>query len=227
MPRLPNNRQRLAIVGATGSGKTTAAAWHLSQRDVDLMPWIVYDFKYDELINSIEHAQQITFDDPIPTRPGVYIIHPRSNDDLAISDHMKRIWAAEDVGVFIDEMHMLGTANVGFRDLLTQGRSEYIPMIYCSQRPVWVDRFAFSEADFFHVFRLNHVGDRQTIAEYIQIPGVRNFEDHKIVTDIPPQYHSYYYDVARNELEPVSPVPDHAAILDTFNTKLKRLHASI
>ena len=211
--QLPDDTQRLTVIGATGSGKTHAALWHLSMRNFDEKPWIIYDFKNEEMINSIEGLQDIGFDTPIPSRAGLYVLHAMPDQDVEISEHMMRIWAHEDVGVFIDEAYMVGNNNRGFRYLLTQGRSKHIPMIILQQLPVWVDRFVFSESDFFRVFRLQNSQDMKKVQEFIPY----NLEERL------PEFYSYYYEVKRNKVFKLGPVPDREAILDTFYTKLRRL----
>jgi hypothetical protein len=211
--KLPSNNQRLSVIGATGSGKTNAALWHLSLRNFDRMPWIVYDFKYDDAINAIDGAQHITLSDPIPTQPGIFIVHPLPDQEDAISAHMRLIWQQERTGVYVDEGYMIGNNNSGFRALLTQGRSKKIPMIVLSQRPVWMDRFVFSESDFFQVFRLQHSKDISKMEEYIPYDLSKRL----------PEYHSYYYEVGPNKLVVAEPTPDIEAILDTFHTKLRRI----
>ncbi|HYM36244.1 MAG TPA: hypothetical protein VET48_12650 [Steroidobacteraceae bacterium] len=210
---LPNDTQRLSVIGATGSGKTHAALWHLSMRNYDEKPWIVYDFKYDEIINEIEGTYTISLTDPIPSRPGIYIVHPNPGQDEMVSAHMWGIWSHEDIGVFIDEGYMIGNNNSGFRALLTQGRSKHIPLIVLCQRPVWIDRFVFSESEYFQVFRLQNRKD---------IACVEEFVPHDLSERLP-EHHSYYYDVAEDRIVVLTPTPDRDAILDTFHTKLRRL----
>jgi len=211
--RGPGDQDRLAIVGATGSGKTHAALWHLSKANYDVKPWIVYDFKGDDLINSIEGAHHMALHEELPKRPGVYVLHPDIDDEDELDGHMRKIWARENMGVFIDEGYMVGKNSKGFRRLLTQGRSKHIPLITLSQRPVWMDRFVFSESGFFQVFRLQHTGDLRKVNEFIPFPLARRL----------PEYHSYYYDVARNEIGVMQPAPDQDAILDTFDMRLTKL----
>lgn len=213
----PNDTQRLAIVGATGSGKTHAAMWHFSKRDFDIKPWIVYDFKYDELINGIEGATHIKVDAPIPRDPGIYIVHPHPGETDLVDQQMWAIWEHENVGVYIDEGYMLGQNSKGFRALLTQGRSKHIPMIVLSQRPVWMDRFVFSESEFFQVFRLQHKKDLANVQQFIPYDLSRRL----------PEYHSYYYDVPANKMVILKSVPDRDAILDTFDMKLEKIRKVI
>lgn len=210
---LPDDTQRLTVIGATGSGKTQAAMWHLSEKNYDEKPWIIYDYKFEGMINEIEGLQHISIEGPIPTRPGIYAVHPDPDDDEGVSAHMDAIWKREDIGVFVDEAHMLGSNNSGFRHLLTQGRSKHIPMIICQQRPVWVDRYVFSESDFFQIFRLQNRKDLATVEGSVP---------HDLSIRLP-KYHSYYYDVAEDSIVVLRPVPDREAILDTFATKLRRL----
>lgn len=210
---LPNDQQRVFIVGATGSGKTQAALWQLSQRSFQSKPWVIFDFKYDDLINSIEGTQELSFDDPIPDRPGIYILHPLPDQQDEVETYMMRIWHHENIGVYIDEGYMIGPNNRGFRALLTQGRSKRIPMIVLSQRPVWMDRFVMSESEFFQVFRLQHRKDLAAVNEFIPQDIKRRL----------PEYHSYYYDVGANRLNVMRPVPDRAAILNTFDMKLRQM----
>ncbi len=201
----------MVIVGATGSGKTHAALWHLSNQNFDTKPWIVYDYKNDELINAVEGARHISFDTPLPDAPGLYVIHPLPDQNAEVEDHMFRVWGKENTGVYVDEGFMIGNNNRGFRALLTQGRSKHVPMIILSQRPVWLDRFVFSEASFFQVFRLQHRGDRRLVNEFIPVSIERRL----------PEFYSFYYDVSANKLSIVSPMPDADTILDTFEIKLR------
>jgi hypothetical protein len=215
--KLPGDQDRIAIIGATGSGKTHAAMWHLSLRNYDQKPWIVIDYKLEEFINEIPGTFRMSLRDPIPSRPGIYIVQPNMGDEDSVEGMMWKIWAQENVGVFIDEGYMVGTTNRGFRMLLTQGRSKHIPMIVLCQRPVWMDRFVFSESQFFQVFHLNSAKDVQTVEQYVP---------QDLSTQLPERW-SYYYDVRARSLVKLRPMPDKDAILDTFDTKLATLRKVI
>jgi hypothetical protein len=215
--QLPGDQDRIAIIGATGSGKTHAGMWHLSRRNYDVKPWIVYDFKMEEFINEIPGAYRLSVTDPIPTRPGIYIVQPNADQEDLVEIQMWKIWSTENTGVFIDEGYMLGNGNRGFRMLLTQGRSKHIPMIVLCQRPVWLDRFVFSESQFFQVFHLNSRKDLQTVEQYVP---------QDLSTPLPLR-HSYYYDVRARSLVMLRSMPDKDAILDTFDLKLQKLRKVI
>lgn len=196
-------------MGATGSGKTNAALWNLSQRNFNVKPWIIYDYKGDALINSIPGLRHLDSDSPIPEQPGLYAVHPHPEED--VEPQMWQIWEQEDTGVFVDEGLMVGRNNGAFRALLTQGRSKHIPMIILSQRPVWLDRFVFSESDYFQVFRLNHKKDLGSVQEFIPYSLNRRL----------PAYHSYYYDVGANKMLVMRPTPDPEAVRDTFEVRME------
>lgn len=211
--KLPGDTDRISIVGATGSGKTHAALWQLSIRNFDEKPWVILDYKGDELLNSIQGAEHITLDSSAPRHPGIYIVHPNPGDDVEVEAFLWRVWQQENIGVYIDEGVMIGNGNDAYRACLTQGRSKHIPMIVLCQRPVWIDQFTFSESDFFQVFRLGWAKDIKKMEEFIPYDLSRRL----------PERHSYYYDVKANKTVQVSAVPDRQAILDTFDLKLSRI----
>lgn len=214
--RLPDETQRLAIVGATGSGKTQAAIWHLSQRDIDKRPWVIYNFKSDRSIDSIPRAVPIEIDE-IPIRPGVYIAHPHPDQVAEVEAQMWAIWEKQGIGVYIDEGYMVGDRNPAFRALLTQGRSREIPVIVLSQRPVWMDRFVFSESEFFQVFRLNHIKDKKSVMEFVPADLMKRL----------PDYHSYYYDVGQDKVTVLRPVPGIGEIHRTFEHRLRAVRKTV
>jgi hypothetical protein len=85
--RLPTDAQRITIIGKTGSGKTQGAAWLLAHRSFDKKPWIILDFKYDELLGEISGIKEIGVRDALPKKPGLYICHPLPKaDDEAVED---------------------------------------------------------------------------------------------------------------------------------------------
>jgi DNA helicase HerA-like ATPase len=214
--RLPGPTHKTAIVGRTGSGKTVAAVWHLSNSDFDERPWIILDYKNDELINRIARAEVIGYGD-IPDDPGIYILKVLPGDEEKVSEWFRQAWQRENLGILIDEGYMIDPRDQWFNACLTQGRSKRISMIILSQRPVWLSRFVFSEADFFQVFDLTHVKDMDKVREYVR-------DDERQQLDIPLEdYNSFYYDVGRKRLETFGPVPDQETILQAIDDRLAEM----
>jgi hypothetical protein len=106
-----------------------------------------------------------------------------------------------------------------FNACLTQGRSRRIPMIVLSQRPVWLSRFVFSEADFFQVFDLTHIKDMDKVAEYIRD------DDRKQLEAPLKDFHSFYYDVGKRRLETFGPVPKSDKILRDIDLRLATIES--
>jgi hypothetical protein len=200
------------IVGQTGSGKTVAALYQLSKRSYTEIPWIIFDFKTDEWLNSIPYRQEISLGSDIPREPGIYICHPiPDEDDEDVARMMGRIWTHKNVGVFIDEASMIPRSNRKFTALLAQGRSRRTPCIVATQRPVGISRWAFTEADFFQVYFLLDSEDEKTVQRYLP----------PIDTNELPKYWSYYYQVADRKLTVLKPVPHPDKILAVFEERLK------
>ena len=219
--RLPNDSQRITIYGKTGTGKTRAAVWHLSQRRFDVRPWIVLNHKGEELIDSIEGAQHVELDF-VPKKAGIYIFHPIPEvDDEAVTSLLWKIHARENCGIYIDEGYMLPARDPAFQAILTQGRSKKIPLITLTQRPVWVTRFAISEADFHQVFYLQDKDDRKRVNSFIPADLERWMRTEVNQPPKLPEFHSLYYDVGKNHLNMLLPVPDDSILLATIEARLK------
>lgn len=214
--RLPKPTNRTSIVGSTGSGKTCFAVWLLSSRDYHNRPCFIFDFKGDELLARIP-AQEISIAKKPPKEPGLYIVRPLPGDEELVSEFLMRIWAMENSIIYIDEGYMLPKAGKWFRACLTQGRSKKIEMIVLSQRPVWMDKYVFTEADFFAVFRLNSIDDRKHL---------RNFLDGSEVKPLA-EYHCHWYDVGENRLSVFAPCPTGDEIIARFERRVsdQRLRA--
>jgi len=207
--QLPNETQRIVIVGRNGTGKTQAGVWHLSKQNWQVMPWIIFNWKRDKLIEAIPGAQFIDLE-TLPQEPGVYIVTPTPDQGEQVDALLWAIWQQENIGVYVDEGYMLANGrqySPAYRAIQTQGRSKHIPTITLSQRPVALDRFVFSETNFYQVFALNDKNDRKRISEWIP-----DYDPNENL----PKFHSWYYDVDNNELAILQPVPKAREILKTF-----------
>jgi DNA helicase HerA-like ATPase len=207
--QLPKNDERVAIVGHTGSGKTQQGAWLLSHYDFEAMPFVIIDFKYDDLLNSIENINRIDLDDTIK-KPGLYIVHPMPGEEEQVEKFLWKLWARENVGIYTDEGYMIDKNSKAFQSLLTQGRSKHIPMITLSQRPAFLSLFVFTEASHFSIFHLTDVEDEKRVQRFMREP----------IDERLPQYWSRWYNVAQNKIFHLQPVPNRESILERFNAKI-------
>jgi DNA helicase HerA-like ATPase len=108
---------------------------------------------------------------------------------------------------------MIGNRSAAMNAVLTQGRSKRIPMIVLSQRPVFMSRFVFTEADYFQVFNLTDDEDQKRVRSFVP--------KYKRGMELP-KYHSIYHDVSEYDTVLLTPVPSRDEILDTFAEKLRR-----
>lgn len=209
---LPRSDKRTVIVGSTGSGKTVLANWLLSSRDYSERPWYIVDFKGDDLIAKVG-AKEISIYSPPPKKPGLYVVRPRFGwDDDALEAWLYAIWQNEDCGLYIDEGYMIPKNSKAFRAIITQGRSKNIECIVLVQRPVWVDKFLFSEANHFYVMKLQLDSDRKCVSDYLDGTAIWRL----------PKFHSFWYNADEQEGIFLSPVPRRSKILETFATRRER-----
>lgn len=209
--RSPTSSQRTTIVGRTGSGKTYFGVWLLSHQNFEHMPWYMFDYKGDNLLGSIPFVKNASVYHPPPQEPGLYRIQPHPSDKVAVENFLEQIWEQENAGLYIDEGYMIEKDSDAFNAILTQGRSKNIPVICLTQRPAWVSRFVFSEADYFAVFHLNDKRDQKTVEYFFPTSIEERLDD----------YHSRWYDVGQDKIFRMSPVPDSNTMLQRFNEKLK------
>lgn len=215
--RLPNSKQRVALLGCTGSGKTLGGLFHLSNANFDVMPWTIIDYKTDEHIAAIPRKQYISAKDTIK-HPGIYVLQPEPKEN--ISDYLTRVWSKGSHGIMVDEGYMMGEepeTEQRFITLLTQGRSKRVPMIVLSQRPAWISRFVFSEADFIQAWRLNDKRDIKTVESFLPTGAYTRL----------PEYHSVYYDVGKNNLMYLKPVPNEDETLNKIEDRLRPLRIAV
>ncbi len=209
---LPRYDKRTAIIGSTGSGKTQLAVWLLSTRDFQHRPWIIFDFKGDALIEEI-NPPEINVYGPPPKKPGLYVVRPiPDRDDKAVMEFLWKIWANGHTGIYVDEGYMLGQRNPALNACLTQGRSKHIEMMILSQRPVWMSKFVFSEANFFAVMNLTLEDDRKFVGGYV---GGRKI-------NLLPRYHSLWYNADDQAGDILAPVPARDVLLDRFEQRLSK-----
>lgn len=208
--RLPGPKDRITIIGHTGSGKSQAAMWHLSNANFDQQAWVLIDPKEEEKFELIQGAEYIDYE-YVPRYPGIYILPTSTYDNASLDEYFAKLLDAKHVGVYIDESSEAGFGP-GFTTFLSRGRSRYCPAICLQQRPVDVSRYTRSEAQFFQCFPLTDNADYKTLRGFAKIP---DFD-----ADPLPEFYSYYYDVRWKRCYRFKPVPSIDQILSRIHAKL-------
>jgi hypothetical protein len=207
--RLPNDTERQAIFGMTGTGKTVFGLHQLQMRSYDRMPWVIVDYKLDPTIAQIPHAEEIRVTDNPPRFRGLYVVRPLPHQRDEIEGFMWKVWKRGRTGLFFDEAYMIHRYSKAYQALLTQGRAKRIPVITLSQQPAWISPFVQSESDFLVSFFLFRPADVQRVRDFM--PGVRANEIER--------FHSWWFDVKANRKVYLSPCPDENEILNRFDQK--------
>jgi hypothetical protein len=214
--RLPDLTQRVSVSGRTGSGKTRFSAHLLSKAAFHKQPFVIVDFKGEELFMLTDSIRELGMHEKLPSKPGVYIIRPgiSAESKEALNAWLENVWRKERIGLYFDEF-----AHVPYRGklnaiegILMQGRSKKIPLIACTQRPCHCTRFLFSEADYHCAFNLTLRADQERIEEYI---GAK-----RLVKPFKP-FHSGWFDIAQHNYWELLPCPSDDIILGRFEDRLR------
>lgn len=213
---LPGPSDRTIVVGQTGSGKTYAGVWLLSHQDIGRRPWVVIDYKREELFRKLGRQtfrSILTPASAAPSKPGLHLIQPFESDDDAMDAFLWRVWKRGGIGIYIDEGMMIPAGRgSAMRAILTQGRSKRIPVIALSQRPVEIDRYFFSEANFYAEFFLMDREDRKTLTRYTPFNP----------DEVPEPYHFYWYDGKKRKVDYLAPVPPEETFLGRIRAQAPR-----
>lgn len=219
--RWPGVQDRTSIVGKTGSGKTTAGLFILSETALyEEMPWIIIDYKGDDIIAKIP-AKPLRTGAAVPKEPGLYKLDcsPFLSKDDPVDDFLKEVWRNGHTGLFFDEAYMLpdrfGRTERGtLRALFTTGRSRHIPIISLSQRPMDVTKYNFSEASHHVIFRLPDKADRDIVRGRVRAEEFDRIFG-RYGTGLP-EYFSLWYDVSRDNIFTMEPFPHPREVIARF-----------
>lgn len=210
--KFPDDTQRHAIYGQTGTGKTTFALWCLSRRSWHRMPWVIIDSKLDPGIAQIPRLEEIDINGKPPKKKGLYVVRPMPGDfdDGHVSSWLMRVWSQEHTGIFIDEGYSFRPQDRALRAILTQGRSKRIPVIALAQRPAWVSPYIHSESEYKTAFYLQTPADIDRMREWFP-PGYDN--------ENLPDHYSYWYGRPGREFVRFGPCPPEDEIMQVFDDR--------
>jgi len=182
-PRVSN---RAALIGMTGSGKTTLAQIFLSSfpfavvHDAKgLIKWRGYrrhrslsslfaDKNYDvENVNGeIREFQRLIY------APG----HAEQRDTVAVNEFFRWVYERRRTALYVDEVYRVcRRAEIPefYHAILTQGREYDITTLSSMQRPKLIPQVVLSESGHFYVFRLLLEPDREKVKETLGFPTER------------------------------------------------------
>lgn len=207
--------QRGIMIGQTGSGKTIGAIFQLQNAPFDHV--IVLDTKGEPAFNKLaREGESIDFYNSCASfvrawkRKDVanYCVVRPAPDEMVDLDYMDSVLldvynTRKPCLVYVDEAyqwHINGRAGPGLVGLLTRGRSLGISTLLSTQRPAWISRFCFSEAQKFYVYKLSDFRDVKTISEHI--PDINKYY-------IAKRFYFWYFDNAEDMNKAIfyQPVP--------------------
>lgn len=209
---------RTVIVGRTGTGKTVSGLFLLSRYDLEDDPWILFNFKNDRHLNSLRNVREIDWDF-VPSKKdhGLFMLRPHPANcrgkGSKMEEYLYKLWERTRIGLFVDEMLVVGE-NDAMNLILTQGRSLEMPVIGCTQRPVGITRWSFSEAQFIQCFDLNDDRDIETVESFTPL----DWAEEKPLG----KHQSWWYDIAENEMVRWNPVPNMTETRAVLDAKLHR-----
>lgn len=196
--RLPGAEHRSTFIGPTGSGKTVLAANVLGKQNFEKRPWVLIDFKREQLWDQVKSPPLIPLKvGEMPGKRGIYRMEADPWREEELERWLEKIWSRGNVGLFSDEQGLM-PKGPAMKAILRQGRSLLIPCIMCTQRPVDCDREVFTESQFISVFSIEDLDDMKRVKGYVRGAPI----------DRPlPPFYSYWYDRPNKFLTVLKPCP--------------------
>lgn len=205
LPRI-NPGKRAIVAGRTGAGKSSLGTWLLKRSPGH---WLILNPKWTKAYDNLPDAKKI---EGIKLKEiarsleenRFTIVNPRNSESRHDILDLLILWLHEnftDVGLCIDEsyaVHNGGKAGEGLIAWLTRGRELKQSLLALTQRPAWLSKFLFSEAEYICGMSLNLEDDRKRMKEFT---GKDQF-----LLKIP-NYKWYWYDVSNDTLQLFGPVP--------------------
>lgn len=197
---------RAIVAGRTGSGKTTLAAWLIHR---NFQRWVILNPKhtagYKSLDDSValENFNERKLDRELSRHRFVSLnFSPQENNNEFMDSIIYFLHEQyENIGILCDELYTLhknGRQGDGLTAWLTRGRERAQTFIGLTQRPAWISRFCFSEADAVGGMALQLLEDRKRM--------VANTGREEFAKRLDP-HEWLWYKVAENQLTHWGPVP--------------------
>jgi len=198
--------KRAIVSGRTGSGKSTLACWLLNR---SMQHWVILNPKWTAAYKQLPDSNVMTgfnegrFNSSLEKNRYTII---NFDGKTANAEYMDEVISFihsryENVGLCADELftlHSGGRPGPGLTSWLTQGRELKQTFIGLTQRPAWISRFCFSEADYIIGMDLSLKEDRKRLYENSGCPYfVGRIEPRKWI----------YYDVNADTVEKFGAVP--------------------
>lgn len=205
LPSLPFSwlpGQHLGVIGQTGTGKSTLAAWLLQSRRYKMVLKSKPDTVRYDTDRTVRKAAEL--DD---SRYDSFTLNPDyERQAYEFWGALERAWKHGGWTVYGDELFYLSDRlrlEPMFERLLTQGRSKHITVAVGMQRPVRVTRFALSELTHVLSFRLegrdakelSHATTASVEREVVDLP-----EHHFVWYRRPDKLWKGYLDLKRGQL---------------------------
>ena len=192
--------KRAILSGRTGSGKSTLGCWLLNRSK---QHWVILNPKWTAAYKSLPDSAVLKkFDSSTIIRSieknrfTILNFEGLNTDAEYMDDVISYIHGSlENVGLCADELYTLhtrGQPGKGLIGWLTRGRELKQSFIGMTQRPAWVSRFCYSEADYIVGMDLSLKEDRKRLYE---CTGSEHFEDR-----MPPRKW-LFYDVASDDIK--------------------------
>jgi DNA helicase HerA-like ATPase len=154
---------RLAFIGASGSGKTELAKFFLSR----LNRVVVIDPKHTFKLDGFSKSKRL----PILAKEFRIIYRPKMDSDSDLYDLILKLYKMGNVTIYVDEMatlsEMFPDSTTLLKNVARTGRERRVALWSAVQRPRGVPLVFFTECETFFVFNLRSMDDRQHVKGFV------------------------------------------------------------